>query len=643
MKLSEHGDEQVSAAVGFAETGTVDVAFNYGDRIYMIAEPDVRSALSPQALLRFWVAGGSDRPAVRDPGTPWVTYRALSERVDEIVDRLRAAGVRAGQRVATAPPNGTAGIVQLLSIMSVSSCMPLDTVAAPSETADVLRAAQVDAVLVDDPRGGLAKVAEDLGVAVIVMGDQAQPSTASWCCGDPVRTVDPSESLLLSTSGTSGHRKLVPLSRSVVHAGASASAQAYGLTPEDCRLNIMPLHHVQGTVGSVIASLLAGGRVTCVDSLSGSDVLEALIADDVTWFSATPSMHRAILASGRACPPSRLRFVRCGSAALTSDLRGDLEIFYGVPVVESYGMSEAHQIASTSMTRAEIAPRLWPTGSRVAMLVDGAVRVRGPAEGEIIVKGPNVVSGYLDDAATCERFHDGWFRTGDLGHLHRNGSFEIVGRLKEMINRGGEKIAPGEIEEALTAHSDVVEALAFGIPDPILGEAVAAIAVPRRGTALDKSVLFEHLKKRLGRTRLPSRIVLRPELPVNATGKVQRSAAAQILAEELVTVDEPSDPLTAELKGRPTPAHESVESCLRRLWCRVLPRADVGLDQEFLDVGGNSLSATMLVALIEDELSVRLSVADLFDEHPSIAKLAVYVESRSRDELMGSRSDGTAP
>ncbi len=565
-------------------------------------------------------------PALLVPGSPLVSYRALVSAVEETCAELRNLGLGRADRVAVVPPEGPAGVVVLLSLLETAVCCPVNPAFSGSECQALLKVMNPRAVLVPSGMARSLRDAADQCRTAIVETSVPTPGAAvrPRLSGVPLPPGgDPGEhkgdALLLRTSGTTAEGKIVALTRDNVVAAARATVRAYRLGPQDRRLNVMPLFHVQGLVGSMIASLVAGSSVVCLPSFDPAQTLRCLAEYEVTWFSASPTMHRKLL-DLRPGPLPRLRFVRCGSSALPTGLREELEAAYGVPVVESYGMSEAHQIASTPLSPAPAVGGMVPTGSRIGVLLGGAAdgritTVPGSA-GELVVSGPNVARGYLwPTEADGGGFVDGWLRTGDHGVLQADGSVSITGRIKELIDRGGEKIAPGEVEEALLSHPAVAEAAAFGIADPVYTEQVAAAVVLREGAQAAQRELIAHAGERLAAFKVPRRITVRGELPLNATGKVSR----RTLAEEWAA-SPPQE--TPDAAAAPRTA---LQAALAGLWGYALGVGTVGVDEDFFALGGDSLSAVSLLSTVETVLGVRLSPLALFDTVNTVEAMAEAV------------------
>lgn len=666
-----------------ADTGTgTDANFDAGigtDADAGEAEA-ARAAGSALGLIAWHAERRPHAPALLIPDGPELTYRALAALVAAAEQGLRDLGLGPGHRVASVLADGLEAAVFFLAATGATVCCPLNPAYSAGEY-DKAFADLAPAALVVAPglsatartaaeRAGLpvvefdvsaaaksvaahsadlhpadlhptelraadpADLAADLatGLFTLLPGSPGTPAPA-----DGPQHPDTGERLLLQTSGTTERSKIVPLSWATMAAGARASCRAYSLGPDDRRLNIMALFHVQGLVGSVLTSLACGSSVVCAGAARPQDVLDWVARYEATWFSASPTMHRRILDSAPAdwAAPERLRFVRSGSAALPPALRAELEAYYRLPVIESYGMTEAHQIASTPV---ELGARaMVPTGSELAFLVDGEVLQKAGVRGEIVVRGANVIARYLaPQEANASSFVDGWFRTGDEGELGDDGTLRITGRIKDLIVRGGEKVFPGEVENALLAHPAVHQAVVFGTPDPELTEQVVALVVLRPGASATDLELREAARTRLAPYKVPGVIERRDELPLSTGGKISRSAiAAAWRADVADAVAVPTAPApvapapAAAASAEPAPVAPStpLEAALAGIWSLVLKAPVPGVHDDFFALGGQSVEGVSLLAMIRESLNVEIDLLTLFDEANTISRMAAVIEA----------------
>jgi acyl-CoA synthetase (AMP-forming)/AMP-acid ligase II len=347
--------------------------------------------------------------------------------------------------------------------------------------------------------------------------------------------------LILHTSGSTGRPKRVPLSHANLSISAGNVARSYALSPEDVSLCVMPLFHVHGLVASTLATLATGGTVVVPGKFNPLSFWRVARDYSATWYSAVPTLHQLLLAraeSGtRPAGAEKLRFIRSCSASLAPQMMHDLEAAFGAPVLEAYGMTEAaHQMASNPLPPGNRLPGSVGPGTDVGIsIMDGEGKRLAPGErGEVCIKGPNVIRGYENNPeANATGFFGEWFRTGDQGFLDENGYLTLTGRLKEMINRGGEKISPREIDEVLLSHPAVAEAVCFGTPHPTWGEEVAAAIVlhpVEGGTPTTEAELMAFCKERLADYKRPKQIHITETIPRTATGKIQRRVVAQAFA-----------------------------------------------------------------------------------------------------------------
>jgi acyl-CoA synthetase (AMP-forming)/AMP-acid ligase II len=341
--------------------------------------------------------------------------------------------------------------------------------------------------------------------------------------------------MILHTSGTTSRPKRVPIRHRNLIASAGNIGRTYQLGSQDSTLCVMPLFHIHGIVASLLSTLASGGTVICPPGFDGLKFFGWLDEFKPTWYSAVPTMHQLILAraerNAEIIKANPLRFIRSSSAPLPPVVLERLEETFGAPVLESYGMTEAsHQMTSNPLPPAPHKAGSVGIGIGVeAGIMDENGTLLAPGEiGEVVVRGPNIVDGYENNPeANASAFVDGWFRTGDQGYLDADGYLCLTGRIKELINRGGEKISPLEIDDVLLRHPAVAEALAFAVPHKTLGEEVHA-AVVLKGEASERE-LRQHCAETLAEFKVPRQIHILEALPRGATGKLQRISMAKTL------------------------------------------------------------------------------------------------------------------
>ena len=361
--------------------------------------------------------------------------------------------------------------------------------------------------------------------------------------GEPIASGEPSYAspddvaLVLHTSGTTARPKIVPLLQRNLAASAGNIATSLALGPTDRCLNVMPLFHIHGLIAAVLATLGSGGSVACTPGFDGFRFFQQLQALRPTWYTAVPTMHQLILQrnerSADVIAASKLRFIRSSSAALPPSVMQRLEEVFGAPVIEAYGMTEAsHQMAANPLPPAERKPGSVGigTGLEITVLDEAGSELPQGETGEVSIAGPSVTSGYeANPEANASAFSGRWFRTGDQGYLDRDGYLYLTGRLKEVINRGGEKVSPREVDEVLLAHPAVEQAVAFAIAHDKLGEDVAAAVILAEGSSASEAELRRYAAEHLADFKVPRKIMLVDEIPKGPTGKLQRiGLAAQL-------------------------------------------------------------------------------------------------------------------
>ena len=565
------------------------------------------------------------------------TYQQLAHQMAAVGAALHAAGIARNDRVAVALPTGPEMATAFLGVSSVATCAPLNTAYTADEATFYLRDLSARALIVPHGRDlPVRDAAHALGVPCFDLEVTAEnPAGIFGLAGlgagsSDIPAAAPEDvALVLHTSGTTARPKQVPLSHANLCASAGSVAATLGLAGADRCLNVMPLFHIHGLVAALMASVTVGGSVICTSGFDGSRFLGWMHELAATWYTAVPTVHQAALAAAAADPGAasraRLRFIRSSSAPLPPQVMAELEGRFGAPVIEAYGMTEAsHQMTSNPLPPGERRPGTvgLAAGPEVAIM-DAVGRLLDPGQtGEVVIRGPGVTTGYVaNEQANAEAFSDGWFRTGDQGVFDADGYLTITGRLKEMINRGGEKVAPREVDEALLAHPSVARALAFAVPHPTLGEDVAAAVVPVPGADLDPADLRHFVAERITAYKVPRRIVVVDELPTGPTGKPTRIGTAErlgiTLSGELSAPREPTSPLEASLAA---------------LWGRLLGLETVPVDQDFVVLGGDSLSALELLAQVRDTFRVDVPVISLFAEGSNVRGMAALIERFRTEE-----------
>ena len=484
------------------------------------------------------------RPALSAPERASLDNGGLGEQNRRLVERLNDAGIGRGDRVAIVLPNGPEMAAAFIGIAGAATTAPLNPAYREEEFKFYLEDLGAKALVVasGDETPAIA-AAEGLGIPLLTLAAEGPAGgfrldgSAGGLAATGGAATEEDVALVLHTSGTTSRPKIVPLSHRNVTRSARNIGDTLRLEDGDRCLNIMPLFHIHGLIAAVLASLGAGGSTYCAPGFNALRFFGWLGEARPSWYTAVPTMHQAILArAGRnqeAIAANPLRFIRSSSASLPPQVLAELEKTFGCPVVESYGMTEAaHQMASNPLPPAERKPGSVgiAAGPEVAVMALDGTLLPTETEGEVVIRGENVTLGYENNPkANEEGFSDGWFRTGDQGVLDAEGYLRITGRLKEIINRGGEKISPREVDEVLMDHPDVAQAVTFAMPHPKLGEEVAAAVVAREGAAPEERGLRDFAAQRLADFKVPRKILVLDEIPKGATGKLQRIGLADKL------------------------------------------------------------------------------------------------------------------
>ncbi len=487
--------------------------------------------------------------AIGAPGRAWLTYGALRELASRVAEQLRGFGIGAGDRVAIVLPNGPEMATAFITIAQSAVTAPLNPAYRQEEFEFYLKDLKAKALVVLAGHEGAAVAAANAcGISILRLetgvhlpAGQFSLSGPSARNGAPAPAPGPDDiALILHTSGTTSRPKIVPLLQRNLVASARNIGASLALTPVDRCLNVMPLFHIHGLIAAVTSSLAAGASIWCAPGFDALKFFGWMKDASPTWYTAVPTMHQAILSRAArnqdvidAVP---LRFIRSSSASLPAQVMLELAKTFKAPVIEAYGMTEAtHQMASNPLP-----PRAQKPGS-VGLAAGPLLQIAHEAEnrlidgtGEVVISGGNVTPGYEGNPdANAKSFFevDGqrWFRTGDQGALDDAGYLSLTGRLKEIINRGGEKISPLEVDGVLLDHPAIVQVVAFGMPHPKLGEEVAAAVVLREGHTATEREIRDFAASRMADFKVPKRIIILEEIPKGATGKLQRIGLAEKL------------------------------------------------------------------------------------------------------------------
>jgi oxalate---CoA ligase len=569
-------------------------------------------------------------PALRDQDGQRISYSTLVNLADELSACLRRSGLVAEDVVAVLLPASALQVIAVVGTLNTCACAPLQVKSNTEEIGAWLRRISAAALILTEESEAEANMALAMGLTVFCANASLPPSLWQIRRSPASRIGRRAASnavLYLVTSGTTNTSKIIPLSAQNLNAGIEARSTTLKLSSGDRLLQMTSMCHIIG-VENTFAQFLAGGEVIATTGFDPIHYIEWLEKYQPTWYDCSPTIHQAALAQLRRKPPLQthsLRLLQSAGAPLPDDARRELEDILQIPVFNDYGMTEACPIAVDAFLPDERVPKSAgrSCGLEISILNAKGERVLPGVHGEIAVRGPALFSGYLDQPeADQAAFYQGCFRTGDAGYLDEHGNLFVIGRLKEMINRGGEKIAPSEIDDVINAHPAVLDAASFAIPHPTLGENVACAVVLRNKpqSATTAVELRRFAARHLPAHKVPHHIRFVDAIPRGELGKPQR----WVLAERSKTprpLPVSPDDVTAHLY-----ADGGVFLHLHEMWSRILDRDDLGFDEDFFEAGGDSLAAINLLAEVDIRFGSQTSAqAAAFLDEPTLQQLTRLV------------------
>jgi acyl-CoA synthetase (AMP-forming)/AMP-acid ligase II/thioesterase domain-containing protein len=589
--------------------------------------------------IRFHATSQPNQSAILSSAFSPLSYRQLQQQIEGIGSQLRQIGLRREARIGIALPDGPEAVLAIVAVSCCAIAVPFDPKLTPAEIDQRLGILRLDAIILGEAsNSSVRSVAERRGVGIVEafsVGGGQLGLTLDAPAGDfpapPERPDSSAVAFILQTSGTTALPKLIPFSHGNMLAAAKRLQTWFTLTALDRCLSVSPPYYSHGLKVTVFTPLLTGGSLALPSSRTAINFSEWFEILSPTWYSASPTLHRVVLDAARANPGCRtmhsLRLAVSGGAHLQPEVRDGLQDTLSIPVLEHYGCSEAAQIAANLPLPGQSKPgtcgKPWP-GTLVVVGEDGLPMPPGE-HGEILVGGPTLTSGYLDDPELNRTaFVDGWLRMGDLGSLDHEGFLTVHGRIKDLINRGGEKISPVEVDMALLRHPAVAEAAAFATPHPRLGEDVAAAVVLHPGVTTTPAELRHFLTHQIASFKIPRRITILDHLPKGTTGKVLRRQLAETLTAP--TSDDFKDPASAVPATKPLSANLELE--LLTLWRQLLQNDSLGIDDDLFESGGDSLIATQVILEIERMVGHPVNPSILL-EAPTIRTLVLNLGSQA--------------
>jgi acyl-CoA synthetase (AMP-forming)/AMP-acid ligase II len=601
------------------------------DKSFVHRRPTIPFSCLPH-LLEYQAKRIPDGPAILAPGRVSLTYRDLYQHIEQIGHTLRAMGIGRRDRVAVVLPNGPEMAVAILAVAANAVCAPVNPAYQAEELdryfSDLLPRALITEAGIDSPA---RRVALSRGVRVIELSAALDAQAGLFTLtGDRKdaradELVSPGHvAILLLTSGTTARPKIVPQTHANICASACSSVAAWALSETDRCINMLPLFHGHGLHNTVMASLAAGASVVCTAGWDSNSFFAWLTAFQPTWYSAVSTIHQAVLAQARhnheRLAECRLRFIRSGSAPLPSHILTELEATFEAPVIEYYAMTET---TSTPIACNPLPPARRKAGSAgipvsldVAIMDEGGALLTSGQTAEVVVRGAGVMPGYDGDPmATEAAFAGDWFKTGDLGFFDDDGYLFLTGRSREIINRGGEKITPQEVDRVLLEHPAVAEAVTFAVPHATLGEDVASAVVLRSPGVATPKEIRQFAIGRIADFKVPRQVLIVSKIPKGPTGKVQRIGLASKF--EL--------PDSAALQGAFVAPRTHLEKLLAKRWAEILQLQEIGIHDDFFASGGDSLLATHVLAHVYNVTKIEFEASRFF-EAPTVAEVAHHLE-----------------
>lgn len=595
-------------------------------------------------LLSHYGRTAPDRRAILAPGRLPLTYDALWLQTRDVVRGLRTLGVGRTDRVAVVLPDGPEAAVAMVAVAAGAVCVPLNPGFTYEEYRRYFGELHLAALLTHAHSNSASRRAAHIsGIPVIEVATQPDEAAGAFSIVGqaPQRAADDEfasgadDAFMLLTSGSTSWPKTVPLTHSSVCLSALNVGTALELRSRDRLLSVLPLFHGHGLISGLLAALAAGSSVVCTPGFNARAFFGWLTEFRPTWYTAVPAIHQAILREAdphkRAARRSALRLVRSASTFLAQDVLGGLEALFGVPVIDTYGMTEAAtQITANPLQRQKPGSVGLPAGPEIAILDSEGRRLPFGKRGEIALRGPTITRRYGNDAAaTASAFRDNWFRTGDVGYLDAEGYLFIVGRIKEIIHKGAQKVAPAEVEDALLGHPDVIDAAVFPVPHERLGAEVAAAVVLRQDAKVSAQRLRDFARERLAGFKVPGLIHIVAEIPKGGGGKIKRG--------ELAARFSKTPPAADEGVGEVVSPRSEMERQLAGIWADILDIDQIGIDQDVFALGVDSLAMTQMILRVEERFGVDFSFKDIFNA-PTVAALALRLQSSKK----GSTDLGTS-
>jgi acyl-CoA synthetase (AMP-forming)/AMP-acid ligase II/acyl carrier protein len=588
----------------------------------------------PKAI-KYWAEKNTDSIAILAPGRMALTYGRLWKQIEDIGKVLNLMGVGRNDRVALVMPDGPEFAVAILAVGSCACIAPLGTTLSADEFNKALADLRISALVVqsdlDSPIREVAR-AGSIRIFDLVPSSNAEAGifTLSGDKAIPMSNIglaEPDDIFEISrTSGTTGHPKVAAHTHRSICTRAHLWDLALQLSETDRCLNLMPLNYGAGLMNGLLATLLAGGSVVCPPGLLQShfSFFKWMELFRPTRYIGSANIHRAILDQSEAnsdiISSHSLRFIGATSATLPPGVMQALEAVFNVPVIDMYSSTECGPVAVSPFppARCKAGSVGVPVGGEVAIMDEDGTFLPSGGIGEIVVRGPAVFEGYENDPeANKQSFACGWYRMGDLGYMDGDGYLFLTGRLKEIINSGGQKISPFEVNQALLGHPAIIEAETFALPHPRLGEEVAAVVILNDGATISEREIREFLAERLARFKVPRRVLIVDEIPKNPGGKVQRHKLSEWFGK--------AAGLASEILPDYVSPRTLLEEELVQIWEKILGVEKIGVKDDFLSLGGDSIQATLIMNQLRTLYGISMPLGKLLLDASTIAQLAEVI------------------
>ncbi len=579
-----------------------------------------------------------DSPAIFAPDKSFITYQQLETKVNQVSEVLLQNGF-GNQRIAVVMQNSPEMVVAFYAISDVAAFVPLNPAYSTEEFKNYMELMGVDALLLQAGTYPSAQAAaQDMSIPLIFLypGSTGIAGDFQINCAGVSKPATPAgilrssdTAVVMHTSGTTGLPRIVSLTHANLNSFIADACLA-DITENDRCVHITPLFHIGGIVGPVLSTAATGGSIISIPSFSPKEFLQIIDELSPTWYAAGPAIHQAVIqyieAEGIKPARYRLRYVRASGAPLPVQTEEKLAAYFNAVVVKVYGLTET---SGTGTFTSPIAGKNKhgsvgsPFGCEVAIMDEnGCVLAAGEA-GAVFIKGSGVTCGYENnETANLQSFHNGWFMTGDQGYFDEDGCLFITGRTKELINRGGVKISPYEVEDALCRHPDILEAAVFAAPHFVFGEAPAAMVVLKPGSATTPRQLKIFLRDKIAQFKIPQQILIVEKIPRGATGKVQRSKLFDCSSELIQS--NATEKVFCQTSEFQVPGTDT-EKMLKTIWQKIFKIDEISIRDDFMELGGDSLSAAVLFSEINQLLGKKFSINTILT-YRTIERLALLLE-----------------